>query len=215
VNSYEIAILRILIKMQKPVSIPYLVEGFPNNSEDFVLWAIGNLLKSGFICYLDNQKRDCIIYNKQKRKEILKSIDPLPDLGTDTEALSSIPKQELKEQKPILTTDGKIGSSSRSHSVHKQPYRAKIAWAISILSIGSVIILGNMTSTSSIYRHFGLLDVYYYHHDYYPSYNMAVYYDQLAKHSVYNPKFTKSEEMTADNSVLLYLPHESLQKCNV
>src|SRR5918912_4424374 len=141
VNSFEIAILRILVKMQKPVSIPFLVEGFPNNSEDFVLWAIGNLLKSGFISYLVNQKRDCIIYNKAKRKEILKIIDPLPDLGTDTEGLSSIPNQELNEQKPILATDRKISSSNRRlYSLHKQHYRAKIALTISILSIGSVII---------------------------------------------------------------------------
>jgi hypothetical protein len=215
VNSFEIAILRILVKMQKPVSIPFLVEGFPNNSEDFVLWAIGNLLKSGFISYLDNQKRDCIIYNKQRRKEILKIIDPLPDLETEPGQLFSIPKQELKEQKPVLTTDRRRGTSNkRLYSLHKHPYHTRIALAISILSIGSVIILGSMTPTSSIYRHLGLLGAYY-HHNYYPSYNMAVYYDQLGNHSLYNPKFLKTEEITSGNSILLYLPHESSQSCNV
>jgi hypothetical protein len=219
VNNFEIAILRMLIKMQKPVSIPYLVEGFPNNSEDFVLWAIDNLLKSGFISYLDNQGRNCIMYNKQKRKEILKIIDPLPDLGTERGQFYSMPEHELKEQKPVLTADTKKGNDNNKKQLYrlqKHRYYVRIALTISILSIGSVIILGSMTPTSSIYRHFGLLSAYYYHHNYYPAYNIAVFYGQLANHShsLYNTKFLKAEEITPDNNVILYLT-QSLQKCNV
>jgi hypothetical protein len=218
VNDFEIAILRMLIKMQKPVSIPYLVEGFPNNSEDFVLWAIDTLLKSGFISYLDNQERNCIMYNKQKRKEILKIIDPLPDLGTERGQFYSIPERELKEQKPVLTANIKKGNDNNKkqlYSLQKHRYYVRIALSISLLSIGSVIILGSMTPTSSIYRHFGLLSAYY-HHDYYPAYNIAVFYGQLTNHShsLYNTKFLKTEEIAPDNNVLLYLT-ESSQKCNV
>ena len=217
-NNFEIAILRMLIKMQKPVSIPYLVEGFPNNSEDFVLWAIDNLLKSGFVSYLDNQERNCIMYNKQKRKEILKIIDPLPDLGTERGQFYSIPERELKEQKPVLTADTKKGNDNNKKQLYrlqKNRLYVRIALTISVLSIGSVIILGSMTPTSSIYRHFGLLSAYY-HHDYYPAYNIAVFYGQLANHSysLYNTKYLKTEEIAPDNNVLLYLT-ESSQKCNV
>jgi hypothetical protein len=218
VDSFEIAILRMLVKMQKPVSIPYLVEGFPNNSEDFVLWAIDNLLKSGFISYLDNQKRDCIMYNKQKRREILKIIDPLPDFRTERGQFYSIPKEELKEQKHVLTTDRKKRNDNNKelYCLQKHRYHVRIALAVSLISIGSVIILGSMTPTSSIYRHFGLLSVYYYHHDYYPSYNIAVFYGQLANHShsLYNTKYLKTEEIPPDNNVLLYLTQSS-QNCNV
>ena len=218
-NSFEIAILRMLVKMQKPVSIPYLAEGFPNNSEDFVLWAIDNLSKSGFISYLDNQKRDRIMYNKQKRKEILKIIDPLPDLRAERGQFYSIPEHELKEQKPVLTTDRKKGNDNNKelYCLQKQRYHVRIALAASLLSIGSVIILGSMTPTSSIYRHFGLLSPYYYHHDYYPSYNVAVFYGQLANHShsLSNTKFLKTEEIAPDNNVLLLYLAQSSQKCNV
>ena len=217
-NCFETAILRMLVKMQNPVSIPYLVEGFPNNSEDFVLWAIDNLFKSGFISYIDNQKRDRIMYNKQKRKEILKIIDPLPDLGRERGQFYSIPEHELKEQQPVLTTERKKGNDNNkeSYCLQKQRYHVRIALAISLLSIGSMIILSSMTPTSSIHRHFGLLSAYYYHHDYYPSYSVAVFYGQLVNHShsLYNTKFLKTEEIVPDNNVLLYLTQSS-QKCNV
>ena len=216
-NNFEIAILRILVKMQKPVSILYLVQGFPNNSEDFVLWAVGNLFKSGFILYPDNEKGNCIIYNKQKRKEILKIIDPLPALEAEAGQSFSIHKQQTKpQQQPLLTTNRKGGSSNnkRLYSLHRQTYHAKIALAISILSIGSVIILGSTTPTSSVYRHFGLFGAYY-HHNYSPYYNVGVYYDQFASYSVYSPKFLKTDETTTGNIVLLYLPHKSAENCNV
>ena len=213
-NSFEIAILRMLVKMQKPVSIAYLVEGFPNNSEDFVLWAIANLLKSGFISYSYNEKRDYIIYNKEKRKEILKIIDPLPDLGIEQEHLFSVPKQEVKQQ-PILTTDRKKNSNNKSwYYMHKQHYPAKIGLGMSILAIVVVIIFGSTTPTSNVYRHFGLFDAYYYH-NYNPSYSMGVYYDPLTNHSFFNSQYLKTDESPAGNSMLLYIPHKSSNNCNV
>jgi hypothetical protein len=219
VNNFEIAILRMLVKTQKPVSIPYLVQGFPNNSEDFVLWAVGNLFKSGFILYPDNEKRNCIIYNRQKRKEILKIIDPLPALEAETGQSFSIHKQQAKPQlQPLLTTNRKAGSNNnnnnkRLYSLHRQSY-AKIALAISILSIGSVIILGSTTPTSSVYRHFGLFGAYY-HYSHSPYYNVGVYYDQFASYNVYSPKFLNTDETPAGSSVPLYLAHKSAENCNV
>ena len=206
-NNFEIAILRMLVKMQKPVSILYLVRGFPNDSEDFVLWAVGNLLKSGFILYPDNEKRNCIIYNKQKRKEILKIIDPLPASEAEIGQSLSIHKQQAKpQQQPALTTNRKVGSNNkRLYSLHRQSYHARIALTISILSIGSVIILGSTTPTSSVYQHFGLFGASY-RHSYSP---VVVYYDQFG---VYSPK---TDETNAGNRVLLYLPHKSVENCNV
>lgn len=216
-NNFEIAILRILVKMQKPVSIPYLVQGFPTNSEDFVLWAVRNLFKSGFILYPDNEKRNSIIYNKQKRKEILKIIDPLPALEAEKGQSFSIYKQQTKPQiQPLLPTNRKADSnnSKRLYSLHSHSYHAKIALAISILSIGSVIILGSTTPTSSVYRHFGLFGAYY-HHNQSPYYSVGVYYDPFASYSIYSPKFLKTDETRAGNIVLLYVSHKSAENCNV
>ena len=216
-NNFEIAILRMLVKMQKPVSILYLVQGFPNDSEDFVLWAVGNLFKSGFILYPDDEKRNCIIYNKQKRKEILKIIDPLPASEAEIGQSLSIHKQQVKpQQQPLLTTNRKAGSNNkRLYSLDRQSYHARIALTISILSIGSVIILGSTTPTSSVYQHFGLFGAYYRHNYSGAYYNLGVYYDQFGSYSVYGPKFLKTNETIAGNSVLLYLPHKSVENCNV
>ena len=205
-----------LVKMQKPVSIIYLVQGFPNDSEDFVLWAVGNLLKSGFILYPDNENRNYVLYNKQKRKEILKIIDPLPASEAEIGQPLSIHKQQAKpQQQPLLATNRKAGSNNkRLYSSHRQSYHATIALTISILSIGSVIILGSTTPTSSVYQHFGLLGAYY-RHNYFPYYNLGVYYEQFGSYSVYSPKFLKTDGTTAGNIVLLYLPHKSVENCNV
>jgi hypothetical protein len=218
VNSFEIAILRMLIKMQKPVSIPYLVEGFPNNSEDFVLWAIDNLLKSGFISYPYSEEKDHLIYKKEKRKEILKIIDPLPELETETGKLFSIPKQQVNRHQiqPISTTDIKTSSNNkRRYYMLRQQQTAKIASGISILAVGIVIIFGNATSTSSDYRHFGLLGVHYHHNNYYPFYSVGLYAKSSTNDTFYNPQYLKTEDTTPGNSILLYLSGNLLNKCNV
>jgi hypothetical protein len=217
VNNFEIAILRKLVKMQKPVSLSYLVQGFPNNSEDFVLWAVGNLLKSGFVLYPYSEKRNCIIYNKRKRKEILKILDPLPTLEVETGQSFSIREQHAKPQQLPLLTNNRKGSTNyneRLYSLHRQSHYARIVLAISVLSIGSVIILGSTTPTSSVYPHFGLFSAYY-HHNYSPLYNVRVYYDQFAGYGVYSAKLLKTDHPTESNTVFLYLPHESAKNCNV
>jgi hypothetical protein len=217
VNSFEIAILRMVVKLQKPVSIPYLVGGFPNNSEDSVLWAIDNLLKLGFISYTYNEKRDYIIYNKEKRKEILKIIDPLPDLESETETgqLFSVPKKEAKQQ-PFLATGRKSSNNKRSCYLHKSHYLANIALGTSILAIGVVILFGSTIPTSNVYRHFGLFGAYYSHHNSFPFYSMDLYYDPLTNHSPYNSQYLKAEETISDNNgVFLYMPHKSPNNCNV
>ena len=216
-NSFEIAILRMLVKMQKPVSIPYLVEGFPNNSEDFVLWAIASLLKSGFISYPYSGKRDYLVYNKEKRKDILKIIDPLPELETEAGKLLSIPKQQVNKQQrqPISTTVRKSNSdNTRWYYIQKQHYPAKVALGISIVAIGIVIMFSSTAPTSNVYRHFGLLGAHYYHHNYYP-FNSVGFNPSTNNTTIYYAQYLKIEDTTAGSSMLFYLPYKSLSKCNV
>lgn len=79
-NSYEIAILRILVKRNlKPIAIHGLVEGFPDGSEDEVNYAISNLESLELISILSGFpiEEKYLIYNQDKKQEILKIIDPL------------------------------------------------------------------------------------------------------------------------------------------
>jgi len=81
-NSYEIAILRILVKRNfKPIAIHNLVEGFPDGSEDKVNYAISNLENLELISILSGfpVEEKYVIYNQDKKQEILKIIDPLYD----------------------------------------------------------------------------------------------------------------------------------------
>ncbi len=81
-NSYEIAILRILVKRNfKPIAIHNLIEGFPDGSEDKVNYAISNLENLELINILSGFpiEEKYVIYNQEKKQEILKIIDPLYD----------------------------------------------------------------------------------------------------------------------------------------
>ena len=216
-NSFELAILRILVKIQKPVSIPYLVQGFPNNSEDFVLRAITSLLNLGFISYSYGEKIDYLMYKKEKRKEILKIIDPLPELETETCELFPIPIAQIRPQQrqPIPLPYTPRGYNNRRHWLREQRSDTKIAIGTSILALGLVIMLGSTPPTSNVYRNFGLVGAHYYHHDYFPLYNVGVYYNQLTNSTLYIAQNLSTEETRTGTSILLYLPHKSLDKCNV
>jgi hypothetical protein len=79
-NSYEIAILRILVKRNfEPIAIHNLIEGFPDGSEDKVNDAISNLKNLELISVLSGFpiEEKYVIYNQDKKQEILKIIDPL------------------------------------------------------------------------------------------------------------------------------------------
>jgi hypothetical protein len=79
-NSFETAILRILVKRNlRPIAIHNLIEGFPDGSEDKVNYAISNLENLELISILSGFpiEEKYVIYNHDKKQEILKIIDPL------------------------------------------------------------------------------------------------------------------------------------------
>jgi hypothetical protein len=86
-NTFEIAILRILIKRnQYPITIHSLIEGFPDGSENCVIDALSNLIDSKFISkiYGEPLEEEYIVYNLEKKNEILKIIDPLQEMKIST-----------------------------------------------------------------------------------------------------------------------------------
>jgi hypothetical protein len=75
VNSYEVAILRILIKSQAPVKVSQLIYGFPDKSEDNVLEAISNLHFSGYVSVHGSYLHSYISIDKDKRSKVIEIVD--------------------------------------------------------------------------------------------------------------------------------------------
>jgi hypothetical protein len=165
VNSFEIAIMRILIKRQEPIPISYVAEGFPNDSEDLVLEAIRNLLNLGYVSCSYIEKNH-ITYNKEKRREILKIIDPLPELLIENEEEKEL---SVRKKKYISASHNSKNEDGRwYHAYTKHATVRKIALVASMLVFGIVIIFSTTISTEDVYQDFKSIDTgYHYPHDNY------------------------------------------------
>jgi hypothetical protein len=76
VNTYEIAILRILVKQHHPIKISTLVDGFPDHSDDNVLQAVSNLHFLGYVSVSEFHSSKYICLCKDMTKEVLKIVNP-------------------------------------------------------------------------------------------------------------------------------------------
>ena len=74
-NTFEVAVLRVLIKRQQPMKLSTLVSGFPDDSEDNVLSAVSNLKFQGYLVLDDYQPNGYVSINRERRKEILQIVD--------------------------------------------------------------------------------------------------------------------------------------------
>ena len=80
-NKFEMSIIRILAKKRDAVRISFLLEGFPDYYLEQVLLAISSLNYRGYILFSDINTPHIRVYlNEEKREEVLKIIDPLPNL---------------------------------------------------------------------------------------------------------------------------------------
>jgi hypothetical protein len=75
VNTFEVALLRVLIKRQQPLKLSTLVSGFPDDSEDNVLSAVSSLKLQGYLVLDDYQPNGYVSINRERRKEILQIVD--------------------------------------------------------------------------------------------------------------------------------------------
>lgn len=76
VDRVELAILRILFKKQNPTRTCSLIEGFPDDSKANVLLAISTLNNLGYISLSGHYPYEYILLNKDRRKEIIRILDP-------------------------------------------------------------------------------------------------------------------------------------------
>ena len=74
-NTFEVAVLRVLIKRQQPLKLSTLVSGFPDDSEDNVLSAVSSLKLQGYLLLDDYQPNGYVSVNRERRKEILQIVD--------------------------------------------------------------------------------------------------------------------------------------------
>jgi hypothetical protein len=143
VNTFEVAVLRILIKRQQPLKLSALVNGFPDDCEDGVLSAVSSLRLQGYIMLNDYQPNGYVSLNRERRKHILQILDP--DINSDKFEALHTKKEEnhnsisIKEKKSF----GKlIPRYPISHAVRT------IAIS-SLLIIGFAIALGSSMPTTS------------------------------------------------------------------
>ena len=84
-NSYELAILRILVKRHIPIKISDLISGFPDNSEYSILEAINRLHSLGYVSIDDRTHfQHTLLLTKEKRKEALEIVSSNTGNGTQT-----------------------------------------------------------------------------------------------------------------------------------
>lgn len=204
-NSFEIAIIRIVIKKQKPIPISSLIEGFPNNSEDFVLQAISNLFKLGYISY-PYSKKNHITYNKEKRKEILRIIDPLPQLHIARQELSA-PKIEDNLETSL---NKRKNDNKRYYYTFAKQARAsgwgvgRIALVMWVLVFGIISIFSTAVSTEDVYQNFRVLNNYHIHkiNQFFDSYGVYVPDNTTKNHGLYYSPYFKIGEFGNSNVFL-------------
>lgn len=196
VNRFDIAIMRIIFKIQRPISVSDIAEGFPTGSETFVLEALSNLLHLGFILYNESGR---ITYNKEKKREILRIIDPLPEPQI----------KKLTDNAGQICNEVAYSRKNNTHRrliIHKRhKVIEKVALVMSVLFFGIVGLLSSAISTGDVHQHIRMVGVhYYYHHHLHPynqsffgSYYIHVYGNMTGS---YSSPYTKAEGYSGDDS---------------
>lgn len=110
-NSFEISILRILLKRNgRPIPVFALIEGFPNDSEINVIEAMDHLQDLGFVHVLSGfpKEEEYISFNPLKRGDILQLVISNTEPKEINSSISEIPNSSLKNksQEPLPNSSG-------------------------------------------------------------------------------------------------------------
>ena len=129
-NTFEVAVLRVLIKRQQPMKLSALVNGFPDDSEDNVLSAVSTLKLQGYLVVDDYQPNGYVSINKARRKEILQVVD------------SDIHSREFETPLVKEKDDDSSISVPERKSPRQVAARHKIAPGIRTIAFSSLLIVG-------------------------------------------------------------------------
>ncbi len=136
VNSFEVAVLRILVKrQQQPLKLSSLVSGFPDDCEDSVLSAISSLRLQGYILLDDYQPNGYVSINRERRKEILHIVN----LDICLHNSESSHKEEGHTDTPI----------NEKRSFGQIITRYPISQAIRVVALSSLLIIGFVIALGS------------------------------------------------------------------
>jgi hypothetical protein len=139
VNTFEVAVLRILVKRQQSLKLSVLVGGFPDEYEDSVLSAVSSLRLQGYIILDDYQPNGYVCINKERRKEILHIVNSdiySQKSSSIKEEYTDVPINEKRSFRPIVTR-------------YPIPQAIRAIALSSLLITGLVIALGSSVSTTS------------------------------------------------------------------
>jgi hypothetical protein len=130
VNTYEVAVLRVLIKRQQPLKLSALVNGFPDDCEDNVLSAVSSLKLQGYLMLDDYQPNGYVLINKARRKEILQIVD------------SDIQHSHRFESLHDGEKDGSSISTPTRKSSHQVTARHRTLPGVRAIALSSLLIVG-------------------------------------------------------------------------
>ncbi len=95
-DKYEIAVLRVLLKNRDGIKISELVNGFPDESTDFVFSAIESLRSLGYVRSDDSD--EYLSLSREKRKEAISVV--YPDYAFDLNNNRVYPRKSGKKESP-------------------------------------------------------------------------------------------------------------------
>ena len=132
-NTFEVAVLRVLIKRQQPLKLSTLISGFPDDAEDNVLSAVSSLKLGGYLVLDDYQPNGYVSVNRERRKEILNIVSS--DIHSDNF------QGPFTKEEDSISVPGKK-SSPQIISRHKISPRNKAIAISSLLIVGLVSTIG-------------------------------------------------------------------------
>jgi hypothetical protein len=143
VNTFEVAVLRILIKrQQQPLKLSVLVSGFPDDCEDSVLSAISSLRLQGYILLDDYQPNGYVSINRERRKEILQIVDL--DINSNKLEATEVNKNYYHNSVPFEKENS--GQIVTGYSISRA---IKTIGISSLLVFGFALALGSSIPTTS------------------------------------------------------------------
>ncbi len=144
-NTFEVAVLRVLIKrQQQPLKLSVLVSGFPDDCEDSVLSAISSLRLQGYITLDDYQPNGYVSINRERRKEILLIVDSDIINSNKLEDQNAMKNYHHNNSVPL---DGK--SSGRIVTGYPILQAVKTIGITSLLIFGFILALGSSIPATS------------------------------------------------------------------
>ncbi len=200
-NSFEVALLRILVKKRAPVKLGILVEGFPDENEDNVLAAISSLKLKGYLHLTEYHPDGLVSLIKDKQREAIKIVSMNIALPNDIAQTS-----QIKDDRALgYSSTHSLNKSERKLLQIRIPHRELILsttarklgiTAVLIVSLFSIMAIGGLPALSNPNADPGITPIhyYYYHHN-----GQNHYYHQFEEYSNHDDGGGGADSMQASS----------------